>query len=217
VFIVSNFFEKINPPEECCTSKAKVGMYNAAVTVVVLAVILGALIVVSHYQGLALGPLNGVMEQVIQFLGNYSFVPIAVSGSLFVVLVIGGIIWRCYTSAPKTPSPAVSGGGHSITLFRPYPEASLSQTPPPANQGTQESGTTSLTPRKSKLPSDPDEGSDEYNVLARSRRPTNPPPPQDSPPSLNPDASEQDNILANSLQQLNENFSSDESSSEESY
>lgn len=109
----------------CCNAhKAKVGVYATAVTFVAIAVILGALVLVNQYYQLNLGPFNGPMSQTTQFLGQYTYVPVAASGGLLLTLIVGGIIWKCSGPAPqRQPHPWTQGS--STTLQIPYPVRSL--------------------------------------------------------------------------------------------
>ncbi len=69
-------------------------IYGAAVTLVALAVIFGALVLITQDYGLNWGPLNDSIQQCIQHLGQYSFVPLAASCGLLLTLGCGGIIWK---------------------------------------------------------------------------------------------------------------------------
>ncbi|MFC2049469.1 hypothetical protein ACFLR2_02200 [Chlamydiota bacterium] len=113
----------------CNAHKAKVGLYATTVTLVALAVILGALIVVTQHYGLHLGPLKGPMQQVTEFLGQYTLIPLAASGGLLMALVVVGIIWKCSDPAPRARVETRLDQPSSVTLGKPYPTAARAPLP----------------------------------------------------------------------------------------
>lgn len=86
----------------CCESyHVKVGIYTTAVTVVALAVIFGVLVLLTQYCSLHLGCLDGTMKKIVDFLGEYSFIPLAASSGIWTILVGAGIYKGCSEQPPQ--------------------------------------------------------------------------------------------------------------------
>lgn len=107
----------------------KVGVYASAVCLAALAVIFGVLILITQHCNLHLGLLDDAMQKVIAYLGKYSFVPIAVSGGIWVLLVSVGIFKGCTQKASleedsSSPNEALS----QIKIGRMAPSAPNQET-----------------------------------------------------------------------------------------
>ena len=85
------------------TEKVKKGVYGIAVTLVALGVIFGVLVLIAQRHDLNWGAFNPVVES----LGKYSYVPLVTSGSLLLVLIAGGIIWKKCSAEETKLSPAL--------------------------------------------------------------------------------------------------------------
>ncbi len=121
-----------NPHNQCCSEKVKDGAYGTAVTLVALAVIFGALVLLTQHYGLNWGPLNDPMKQVIAFLGNYTFVPLAASSGLLALLIVVGAVWKCPSpQAPEEQEPTPPPGS-VFNLKEPMPNPG---TPPNLKTG----------------------------------------------------------------------------------
>lgn len=107
-------------PTCCASHNVQAGVYAAAVTLVALAVIFGALVVFKQYCGLHLGLLDDPMKEVIEFLGKYSFVPLVASIGIWAILVGVGIWKGCTKQSPSenpsklTLDPAVGNPGGNL-------------------------------------------------------------------------------------------------------
>ena len=83
----------------CCNSdKARKAIYGTAVTLVALGVIFGALVLIFQHSLIDWGPLNGLIHS----LAEHTFVPLAVSGSLLLVLIAAGLIWKKCSDSSST-------------------------------------------------------------------------------------------------------------------
>lgn len=85
----------------CDSQEIKKGVYGTAVTLVALAVIFGALILITEHCGLNWGSLNEPIQNLVRSLGQYTFVPLVTSTSLLVVLIVGGIFCKKYQPIDK--------------------------------------------------------------------------------------------------------------------
>ena len=132
---MSHKVERSNPHNACCSEKVKDGAYGTAVTLVALAVIFGALVLVTQHYGLNWGPLNDPMKQFIQLLGKYTFVPLAASSGLLALLIVVGIVWKCPIPKPPkkekepTPPPATQ-----FNMKEPIPKTTAQPPKPPVPQ-----------------------------------------------------------------------------------
>lgn len=106
--------EKSDPHNPCCSEKVKNGIYGTTVTLVALAVIFGALVLITQHFGINWGHLNGPMQQFIELLGKYTFVPLAATSGLLALLLVVGIVWKCPSHQPPSkeeelnPPPATT-------------------------------------------------------------------------------------------------------------
>ena len=113
-----------NPNNSCCSEKVKTGAYATAVTLVALGVIFGVLVLVTQHYSLNWGPLNYPVRQVIAYLGEYTFVPLAASSILLAFLIVVGAVWKCPSPQPPKEEETAPPPASNFKWCEPKPEPS---------------------------------------------------------------------------------------------